>query len=168
MKWSVAELRNSVEKKLEIDEVFDLTELIKKNHDIRSISPVKIKGSAVVDSKHIDVNLNVSTNLTLVCSVSLSDVDFPMEFNIVERFVYESPSDDEVQITGKFLELISTVWQHIVLNIPIKIVAPDARENIERSGNDWAFMTEDEYQEQKNDEIDPRLLKLKEFFADEK
>ena len=132
------------------------------NDDIRNISKVKIFGEIIEEGESYLVNLNIKCDLTLICSVSLKDVLYPVDVNI-EEIISENGENIEFfdKIINNSIDLVPIIWQNILLEVPIRVVSPDIKEeNI--YGDGWKFVTTEE----ENKEIDPRLSKLKDFLSE--
>ena len=115
-------------------------------YDIKSISPVKLDGYLYLDElDNLSINLNVKCDLTLKSSISLNDVNYPININIDEL-----DFDDENKKTTNSIDLIPIIWQNILIEIPIRVTDSSSDENIS-----------DKYI--KKEEIDERLSKLKDF-----
>jgi len=132
------------------------------NDDIRDISKVKIFGEIIEEGESYLVNLNIKCDLTLICSVSLKDVLYPVDVDI-EEIISENGENIEFfdKIINNSIDLVPIIWQNILLEVPIRVVSPDIEEeNI--YGDGWKFITKEE----ENKEIDPRLSKLKDFLSE--
>ena len=59
------------------------------------------------------------------------------------------------------IDLLPIIWQNILMEIPIRIVSPDIKdENI--YGDGWKYISNEE----ESKEIDPRLSKLKDYLSE--
>ena len=104
----------------------------------------------------ISLNLNIKCVLTLICSISLKDVKYDVDIDIEEEISEEN--DENMKILNNSIDLLPIIWQNILMEIPIKVVSPDIEEkNI--YGDGWKFITDEE----EDNEIDPRLSKLKDY-----
>lgn len=143
-----------------IDESIKIPEdYYKDNDDIKDVSLVKVFGDITDNQEYFSVNLNIKCELTLVCSVSLKDVKYNIDINI-EEIIGENDNNLEEfdKIINNSIDLLPIIWQNILMEIPIKVVSPDIEEkNI--YGDGWKFITDEE----EDNEIDPRLSKLKDF-----
>ena len=151
----------------EIDEISinDSIEIPKEylnGTDIKDISKVSIDGSITENGESYDLYLNIKCNLTLVCSVSLKDVNYPIDIEINEIISQTGENlEDFCKIVNNSIDLVPIIWQNILVEVPIRVVSPDIKEeNI--YGDGWKFITTEE----ENKEIDPRLEKLKEFLSE--
>lgn len=131
-------------------------------NDIRDISEVKINGNITEEGESYLVDLNIKCDLTLICSVSLKDVKYPIDININEIISENGENlEDFDKIINNSIDLVPIIWQNILLEVPIKVVSPDVKvENI--YGDGWKFITNEE----EDKEIDPRLEKLKDFLSE--
>ena len=138
-----------------IDEVIDIPkEYLTK--DIKDISKVAVNGIITSDGYMLSLNLNIKCTLTLVCSISLKDVKYEINTDSFEEI--SEDNDENMKILNNSIDLLPIIWQNILMEIPIKVVSPDIEEkNI--YGDGWKFITDEE----EDEEIDPRLSKLKDF-----
>ena len=87
----------------------------------------------------------------------MKPVDYPFSFKIEEIF-----SEDTEEIAKKIkksentIDILPIVWENILMEIPMKVVSPDASlEKIE--GDGWKLVTED------YESTNPELAKLKDL-----
>lgn len=156
MNINLVKLLNNLEDEIIIDEEIEIPKEY-LNDDIKDISKVKVKGNITSDGYVIEANLNIKCDLTLTCSVSLKDVKYPIDIDINEEINDDSEEEFD-KILNNSIDLLPIIWQNILVEIPMKVVSPDLKEeNI--YGDGWQFITDEE----ENKEIDPRLSKLKEY-----
>ncbi len=145
MNISLIKLFSGVVDRIDINEEITIPEEY-YTYDIKSISPVKLDGYLYLDElDNLSINLNVKCDLTLKSSISLKDVDFPININIDEL-----DFDDENKKITNSIDLIPIIWQNILIEIPIRVTDSSNDEDIS-----------DKYI--KKEEIDERLSKLKDF-----
>ena len=145
MNISLIKLFSGVVDRIDINEEITIPEEY-YTYDIKSISPVKLDGYLYLDElDNLSINLNVKCGLTLKSSISLKDVNFPININIDEL-----DFDDENKKITNSIDLIPIIWQNILIEIPIRVTDSSNDENIS-----------DKYI--KKEEIDERLSKLKDF-----
>jgi uncharacterized protein len=145
MNISLIKLFSGVTDRIDINEEITIPEEY-YTYDIKSISPVKLDGYLYLDElDNLSINLNVKCDLTLKSSISLKDVDFPININIDEL-----DFDDENKKITNSIDLIPIIWQNILIEIPIRVTDSSNDEDIS-----------DKYI--KKEEIDERLSKLKDF-----
>ena len=141
-----------------IDEVINIPKEYLTD-DIKDISEVAVNGNITNDGYMLSLNLNIKCTLTLICSISLKDVKYDINCDIEEEI--SEDSDENMKILNNSIDLLPIIWQNILLEVPIKVVSPDVKEeNI--YGDGWKFITKEE----ENKEIDPRLSKLKDFLSE--
>lgn len=157
MNINLSKLLNHQVDEIVIDEIINIPKEY-LNDDIKDISDVKVKGNITNNDYLIELNLNISCNLTLICSISLKDVDFPVNINVNEE-LSEEDSEEFNKILNNSIDLLPIIWQNILMEIPMKVVSPDVKEeNV--YGDGWKFITNEEEEDK---EIDPRLSKLKDL-----
>ncbi|MBR5755685.1 MAG: hypothetical protein IKX97_07720 [Erysipelotrichaceae bacterium] len=101
----------------------------------------------------------------MICpdAITMEEIYVPFEINNDEKVVYSE--DEEGFYLSGTVELDDLVYYIVSPEAPIKVVK---NKKIEYSrGDGWIFVSEDDYESSKKDEIDPRLQKLKEFKLEE-
>ncbi|NEU29481.1 DUF177 domain-containing protein [bacterium LRH843] len=168
MKWSLQQLNSAKRKPFTFDETIDLSSLKETSNEIRKVSPIRVKGSAVYSGSMITFTLHVSGELILPCARSLADVQFQIDLDVIERYypaneyMGEELDDDDIHLfEGDIIDLTPAVKERILLEIPIQVYADEnVLEQALESGEGWEFLTE----ERKKNRIDPRFADLAKFF----
>lgn len=111
-----------------------------ENTDIRKISPVKVEGFILNNEETYELDINVSGVMILPCARTLKDVEYPFDININEKL--EENDDNSLEIIQNRLEIFPIVWQNILVDVPLRVLAPDAKEE-SLEGDGWRLITED-------------------------
>ena len=159
---NLTKLITNLSKEILIDDEIDIDKSYLENTDIKDISRVKINGSIRPFESNFELDMNIKCTLTLVCSISLKDVKYDIDINVNE-VIGESNETVDIEENNKIInnsiDLIPIIWQNIILEVPLKVISPDVDvKNMQ--GDGWKFITDEEV---KDEEIDPRLEKLKDF-----
>ena len=147
---------------ISINETLSIPKEYLEGTDIKSVSDVVIDGEIIENGEAFEIDANIKCDLVLPCSVSLKDVNYKIDININE-IISDSVQDIEEfdKIINNSIDLLPIIWQNILVEVPIRVVSPDIKEeNI--YGDGWKFITKEE----ENKEIDPRLSKLKDFLSE--
>ncbi len=166
MKWHVHQLNKYQHKPFAIDEMVDVKDLKKSNHEIRNVSPVHVTGTVNVSSDRATFQLQLTGKLVLPCSRTLVDVDLPFEITTTEYFMLKPTEfegdEDFYEPQEDVIDLLPVIEENILLEIPMQIFAenPNKEESAPQSGKDWQVITELENKEK----VDPRLAGLANFF----
>ena len=129
------------------------------NTDIRRISPVKVIGYVYNNEEELELSITIKGTMVLPCARTLKAIR--ISINIEINDVIGQNSDNSLEINQNTLDIFPIVWQNILVDVPLRVLAPDAEEeSIE--GDGWRLITEDD----KKEEIDPRLSKLKDYFKE--
>ena len=127
-----------------------------KNTDIRRISPVKVSGYVFNNEESYELDININGKMVLPCCRTLKDVDYPFNIHIDE--IIGENNDNSLEIIQNSLEIFPIVLQNILVDVPLRVLAPDAElKNV--LGDGWRLITEESNEEK----IDPRLAKLKDY-----
>lgn len=129
------------------------------NTDIKKISPVKVNGYIYNNDEQLELNIKITGTMILECARTLKDVEYPFNIDIDE--LIDENSDNSLEIHQNSLDIFPIVWQNILVDVPLRVLAPDAKEELTQ-GDGWRLITEDE----KKEEIDPRLAKLKDYIKE--
>lgn len=127
--------------------------------EIRKISAVKVSGFVFNNEEEFELNINITGTMVLPCARTLKDVNYP--FNIDINEIIGENDDNSLEIIQNSLEIFPIIWQNILVDVPLRVLAPDAKEE-SLEGDGWRLITQDEAKE----EIDPRLAKLKDYIKE--
>ena len=144
---------------ISIDDIITIPEELLINTDIRRISEVKVVGSISDNEEELELNINISGNMILPCARTLKDVDYP--FNIEINEIIDENNDNSLEIIQNRLDIFPIIWQNILVDVPLRVLHPDAKEE-SLEGDGWRLITEDDMKE----EINPKLAKLSEFIKE--
>lgn len=145
--------------KILIDDIINIDNNILKNTDIRSITPVKVKGFIYNNDEEYELNINIKGEMILPCARTLKDVKYPFDIDINE--IIDEKNEFDVKIIQNRLDIFPIIWQYILMDIPLRVIHPDAKEK-PLQGSGWRLITEDE----KKEKIDPRLEGLSKFIKE--
>lgn len=171
MKFSVKKIQADVHHgPITFEENIDVSELMQlKKTDIRHIDTVFVHGICFVEKDEIVFNYNIEGEMTLPCARTLVDVLYPFRFRATEIFsteLIEPGEDDEEEIhfiAKDVIDLKPFILETIVLQMPYRVFSEDAA--IE-DGEGWSFYTEEEFETEEEEKVDPRLAKLQQLLDD--
>ena len=159
MKIDITRLKNSIENFVEINDSIVFPEEEIKSADMLGLSPIQLVGQITKTSlDDYRLILNVVGKMVLPCAITLKPVDYGFNINIDEILSEESEEiSKKVKKSENTIDILPIVWENILMEIPMKVVSPDAElEKIE--GDGWKLVTED------TENINPELAKLKDLF----
>ncbi|MBU5308933.1 YceD family protein [Ligilactobacillus saerimneri] len=178
MKWSLNELRRTGAEPLSFKETIDLTEQLKaKRADIQDVSAVTVDGFFTNDRFGIVVYAKVEVSLVVPSTRSLTLVTLNLSFDFTEHYLskFEKQKVDEFEgddvvivLDDDYVDLQPVICDNILLQIPMQVLTVAEAEGVAQleQGEGWQVEVEDQTDTQKKkDQIDPRLAKLKDFFA---
>ncbi|WP_158735465.1 DUF177 domain-containing protein [Alteribacillus sp. YIM 98480] len=179
MKWSIQQLLAKRHEGLTVNEQVDVSELVDRDREIRDITPVKVTGSASFSGETIAFYLKIKGSMTLPCSRTLADVDFPFDIEATERFRLDGMPVDEEDISlhepeNGYVDLLPYIKENILLELPIQIFAENIDEKespAPQEGKDWEVISQQAAENQKaekQNEVDPRMADLAKFFDKKK
>lgn len=144
-------------------------ELIKSTKRLLGLSEIEISGTVnyLSEVEQAFFKLKVSGTMDLECARTLSLVHYPFSINDDVTFAFNKDYDsDEVEyVKGNTIDLTPYIWELIFANIPMRVVAENAK--MPTSGEGWEVISEEEYDDYKKElkkNIDPRLESLKKYF----
>ena len=142
--------------KIPVNGVINISDDAISNTDIRRISPVKVSGFLYNNDEEYELNINIKGEMILPCARTLKDVKYPFDIDINE--IIDEKNEFDVKIIQNRLDIFPIIWQYILVDIPLRVLAPDAKEK-PLQGSGWRLITEDD----KKEKIDPRLEGLSKF-----
>ena len=147
---------------LSINKEIDINFEVKKDGNldkrILDLTNSKVVGKILLNSLNdIVLSCTFSGTMYIEDSVTLKSVPYPFKIEIEESLDELQENYGECYDNSKnTLDLISILWQNIVLEVPISYTL-DKDANLK--GDGWELIREDK----KTKEIDPRLKKLEEL-----
>ncbi len=163
MKWTRTELidaRNNID----IDEDVEIDDESLKHYDgIIAVKDVHVYGKGYYsdedDSFYVDMNIEG----VMICPDSITNepIDYPFETSAQETYSFSKGEDDETRYVDDEVNLYEAIVDNILLEVPMQI--SEANEDEFPEGEGWKVYSEKQYQEMKENEIDPRLAILKEY-----
>ncbi|WP_123054084.1 DUF177 domain-containing protein [Clostridium sp. JN-1] len=165
MKLCVSDLleKEMFEKELHIEAVEK--SLNDGSENIKLLEPIKLDGTLTKVRDIIELNGAIHTVLELTCSRCLEKFKYTVNIPVKERFtnVEKSNKDDGIIfINGDTIDITEVLENNIILMLPIKrLCKEDCRGLCQYCGTNLNYSTCN----CKNDDIDPRLAKLKDMFS---
>lgn len=124
------------------------------------------KGSALPGADLYEFEMHLKGIIVCPCSLTNEPVDVDIDCEYMDCFSFEeSESDDVIVLEHDYLDLLPFIYERILLEIPINVVKKGKIKY--PSGDGWRILSEKGYEQSKNQEVDPRLAKLKEFKFEE-
>lgn len=171
MKWQIAKLLKDSTKEIEINEAVDFSDAVKRNPDIRNMTEVFVTGKGVIFSteRKMEFELTIKGEMTLGCALTLDDVIYPFDAKINPTFIWDPnkyDADSEDYLVKDTIELASTIWQEIFIQIPLRVVKVGAYEELEKQGIE--IISEEELEKEVNTKVDPRFAALEKLKFEDK
>jgi len=164
VKWKISWLKSLPKQEYLVDEVLKFDQkMFAKVSNINGVSDVLVNGIIKMENDLVRVDLNLKGTLYLPCAVTDETGDYPFSFEINE--LLDDEYHDVVNYQKDYIDLLELVWQRLIVEAPTKFVKSDREVS---SGKSWRLITEEDYYQEKENEIDPRLAKLADLFKDDK
>lgn len=169
MKWSIQWLKQ--QKNGEFDFAESLTfpqDMFYNLSGLNGLKDVEASGHGRYNAtdERLYVDLTITGQMVVPCAVSGEDFDYPFEINEPETFVFYKPEEEEdvIEAQRDVADLTPVVFTEIMLAVPARAVKPGA--TMLESGDGWQVMSEEDLRKEEEDQIDPRLAVLKDYFKD--
>ena len=131
MKWTIQELIKNRKTNNEFHETVDLS-VFKENSDIVKISPVEVRGDyEIYDDTDFEFLFDVKCTITMLCAITLEEVDIEIDFEAEETFSTEK-NDDFIHIDGITIDLLPIIWSNIILEKPMRVLSENAQRDFEK------------------------------------
>lgn len=150
---NIKELLDGSINSIDIDEEFTIPKEIYANTEIIDLEEVKVKGNLTYPSDdNLFLDIECSGTMKLKDSVSLEPVLYPFSFKISEN-VSEKLENDQFT-----LDIISILWENIVLEIPIRY--SEVTNYDEYKGDGWRVISEDDVKDNTNNPFKDLLKEI--------
>ena len=134
---NIKELLDGSINSIDIDEEFTIPKETYANTEVIDLEEVKVTGNLTYPSDdNILLDIECSGTMKLNDSVSLKPVNYPFSFKISEN-VSEKLENDQFT-----LDIISILWENIVLEIPIRY--SEVTDYKDLTGDGWRVISEDD------------------------
>ncbi len=166
MKYSRSDLLQLKDNHLSIDEDLIFSDDISKQFPrIRRINQIHVNadGRYSPEQQRLYVHFDIKGSVIVGCDITGEDVEVPVdtEDDVIYSFDKKEEDIDIVKAEGEYVRLLPTIFQLILLEVPIKVVKPGEIDY--PKGDGWEVISEADYQQMKEKTVDPRLAKLKEY-----
>lgn len=137
-------LQNRLANELNYSDTIALDKSLYENTDIRELSELDVNAhiTRVTDSSY-SMDLEIKGTMVLPCAITLKDVNYPFDIKTEVKISNDDELDEEyVKINQNSIDIISIIWQNIVLEIPLRVVSEDVPDT-PISGDGWKLIRED-------------------------
>lgn len=137
---------------------------------LRGLRDVRVWGEAqyYTNEEQLHVKFVVEGTMIVPCALTNVDVEYPFSENRDVMFSFtklNGEADDEILEAKKGIaDLMPVIFETIICEVPLKVVSKDA--TIQKEGDGWQLVSESEVN-QRSEEFDPRLAKLRELLKNE-
>lgn len=132
MKWTIQELIKKSKSSTSLNFRLKLNDYITEEiEDLVDISETLVVGNFeyIADEELFIFYLNFKTKLTMLCALTLEEVEVELDFNSELNFSTDPLDDDTHKIEGITIELDQYIFSEILIEKPMKVYAPGALEN---------------------------------------
>lgn len=174
MKFAVSQIqKDALQQPMTFDREVDVSEIETLENDILKAFPVHVVGSCVLQGEEMIFSFNISGKVILPCARTLVEVPYEFDIDAVEIFttastMTEEDEEDEVHfVEGEVINLTPLIKENILLDIPYRVYSKNEEvlRNALVQGEGWELVEESDavVDEDREQPIDPRLKKLKQF-----
>ena len=132
MKWTIHELIKRSKTNTDLEFTLDLNGYITEEiEDLEKISITEVEGfyDVIKEENLFIFDLNIKTQLTMLCSLSLKEVTVDLDFNAVINFSTTPVDDDTHKIEGITVDIDQYIFSEILIEKPMKAYDPEALAN---------------------------------------
>lgn len=163
MKIDISDLLRKKITKKDIDLCFEEDGFYDGKEEIKFLAPIEVKGTLSTLGNEISLNAEAKVKIELSCSRCLENFDRDMEFSIEEKFSNDDANkdDDSIFIDSDVIDITEIIENNIILYLPIRRLCTESCRGLcQNCGTNLNHSTCNCGDE----DIDPRLAKLKELF----
>ena len=127
-------------KEIIIDEDIFFSKDDLKETEIIDLKNVKVKGKIYKDSlEEIIIQLQITGTMIVPCSRTLKPTEYKFESEIEENI---EENEEKTKKIKKTIDILPIIWENILMEIPIRIINPEAEE-VDIKGEGWELITSD-------------------------
>ena len=125
---------------------------------IRKIPYCLAKITATDYESILRVEVEITATVIAVCSYSLEDVE--LKLNIKDEINFTDDENDEESYFEKdnIIDLDEYILGILLANVPVRIIKKGAK--LPKNGSGYRVLSEDDYEKEKANSVDPRWEKL--------
>lgn len=140
------------------DTDFVVDKVLYSSVNIIDLKDCHVTGDIALNSASmLVVDLTVTGTIVIPDSVTTEPIDYPFTSKIVEEYDLNDENFLEYyQKSQNILDIMKILWENIVLEVPMRFTTT---KDAHLSGDGWSLGRD----ENKDDQIDPRLAKLSEL-----
>lgn len=169
MKWTRSDLLKAPSGNVSFDEDVEIDpSAFAGNSRINSVSDVHVSGSGFLEEEEdrFYVQMHVSGTMLIPDAITGEELEYPFETDSQEAYAFAEADEDGIRVvTDEVIELLPAVIDSILLEVPLQVT--NAASDQYPSGDGWRVISEEEYQQEKANSVNPLLAKLKEFKQEE-
>lgn len=156
MQIDITKLLNNSIYSQKIDSTVTIPYELYKDSLIDNLKDIHLKGTISFDEDYnLTINASLKGIMTLKDDLTLSPVDYN----------FQTELEEILDKNKNILDITDVLWQNILVEIPSKVRSTD--EDIELSGDGWRIISEDTFNNIRNNQNNPfanldNLLKTKE------
>lgn len=157
MNFDLLRLKNGIDKKIIVDEIYSFNEEQLKGTDVSKLDNVHINGEITLNALgDIYLSLEVNGVMIIPCAVTLKPVEYPFNI-IIEGDLSEISEENEEKFINS-IDILPIIWENILMEIPMRVVSEGAEE-VHLEGDGWKLVTDKDSVKETN----PALAKLKDL-----
>lgn len=110
------------------------------NTEIIDMQDVKAQGRIFKDNlDEIILELKITGTMIIPCSRTLKPTEYKFETEIEENI---EENEEKTKKIKKSIDILPIIWENILMEIPIRIINPEAKEEVIK-GDGWELITSD-------------------------
>lgn len=161
MNYDLLRLRNGIDRSIIVNEDYSFTKDELEGTGVSEMNDIHVEGEITLNAlKEIYLSLEVSGTMIIPCAITLKPVECPI--NIVidgDLSEIQENYEENAKKCINSLDILPIIWENILMEIPMRVVAPDA-ELSTTSGEGWRIITDEE------EHVNSELSKLKDLLQD--
>ena len=161
MNFDLTRLRNGIDRNVVVDTNYSFSEEELKGTDLSKLDDVHVEGEISLNAiDELYISFEVTGNMVIPCAITLKPVIVPFDI-IIEGDLSEihPESQENAEKCVNSLDILPIIWENILMEIPMRVVSPDA-DITDLKGDGWRVITDEE------ESVNSELSKLKDLLDD--
>ena len=163
MKFRFSQLHKKPHLSLE-EEITFSEEEVKRIPTLLALPQAEVEVDLSKEEDFVHVVFHIKAHLVLECAYTLEPVDYPIDFEDELDFMYAQADDEDegmIYVGQDEVDLDPFILGLIVTEIPLRVIKPGAK--LPTGGKGYDIKSEEDYEKERSERIDPRFAKLDEW-----
>jgi len=145
MNFDLTRLRNGIDRNIIVDNDYSFTKEQLAGTDVSELNDLHVEGEISLNAiDEIYLSLQATGTMIIPCAITLKPVSVPFDIIIEGDLseIHEQTEENEENYANS-LDILPIIWENILMEIPMRVVSPDA-DITNLKGDGWRVITDED------------------------